>query len=206
MNMPEWTSDADLSLAPARRDAVSWSSPVPLALVPDPLSEGFRDMPGGTTGIPMGGDHPGAFGYRRRHHVHEGVDIYVPEGTPVHAMEDGRVVKVLPFTGSIADPPTTFWNDTFAVMVEGASGTILYGEIDPVEVSEGDRISTGQIIGRVRQVLVKEKHPPRPMSMLHVELHRHGTDDAYEWPIEGPRPPSLLDPTEMLLSVYTDRR
>lgn len=204
-HMPDW-QDRGVHVVPADPLARTWHSPVPLRLVPDRLSEGFKDMPSGTTGIPIGADHPGAFGYRRRHHVHEGVDIYAPEGTPVHAVEDGIVVAVLSFTGSIARPPTPFWNDTFAVMVEGGSGVVLYGEIDPVDVSNGDQVAAGQTIGMVRRVLVKEKTPPRPMSMLHVELHRHGTTDAYEWPIEGPRPPSLLDPTEMLLSVFVDRR
>jgi hypothetical protein len=198
---PDWREHGDIAIVPAHADEPKWLSPVPLHLVPSRESEAFRDMPDGTTGIPVGDAHPGAFGFRRRHHVHEGVDLYVPEGTPVSTVEGGRVVSVIPFTGSIAVPSTPFWNDTWAVLVEGASGTVVYGEIDGMTVSPGDELPAGATVGFVRRVLIKEKTPPRPMSMLHLELHRHGTDDAYEWPVDGPRPESLLDPTEMLLST-----
>ncbi|WP_422513346.1 peptidoglycan DD-metalloendopeptidase family protein [Sphingomonas sp. 3-13AW] len=198
---PGWCADGTASVFPTHPDTATWANPVPLKLVPSRESEGFRDMPEGTTGIPLGNAHPGAFGFRRRHHIHEGVDIYVPDGTPVSTVEAGTVVAILPFTGSIAVPPTPFWNDTWAVLVEGRSGTVVYGEIDPVAVALGDQVPVGTRVGLVRRVLIKEKSPPRPMSMLHIELHRHGTRDAYEWPVDGPHPESLLDPTEVLLST-----
>ena len=203
VNHPKWGDDAstDISVRPVWPDEPAWTRPVPFDLVPDWESEGFRTMRNGTTGIPIGDDHPGAFAYRRRNHTHEGVDIYVPEGTPVSTVEAGRVVSVIPFTGDIAVPPSPFWHDTWAVLVEGASGTVVYGEVDGVTVSPGDELRAGTVVGRVRQVLVKDKVPPRPKCMLHLELHRGRVDDAYEWPVDGPRPESLLDPTEMLLSI-----
>ena len=200
-HLPDWRDHGTIAVVPACSEALRWHSPVPLSLVPSRGSEDFHNMIEGTTGIPIGDHHPGAFGYRRRHHIHEGVDLYVPEGTPVTTVETGRVAAIIPFTGAIASPPTTFWNDTWAVLVEGASGTVVYGEIDDVSVAPGKTLAAGTRIGMVRRVLVKEKSPPRPMSMLHIELHRHGTRDAYEWPVDGPRPESLLDPTEMLLSI-----
>jgi len=199
---PDWREHGDIAIVATDPDEPTWISPVPLRLVPDRDSEGFRDMPPGTTGIPVGGAHPGAFGFRRRNHVHEGVDLYVPEGTPVSAVEAGKVVSVIPFTGIIADPPSPFWRDTWAVLVEGASGTVVYGEVDRVPVKTGDEIAAGTVLGYVREVLVKDKVPPRPKSMLHLELHRGRVDDAWEWPVDGPKPPSLLDPTELLLSAY----
>lgn len=200
-NRPDWRDHGDIEIVPANPGEPAWASPVPLDLVPDRDSEGFRRMPPGTTGIPVGDVHPGAFGYRRRNHVHEGVDLYVSEGTPVTAVEAGRVVSVIPFTGAIAVPPSPFWRDTWAVLVEGASGTVVYGEVDRVPVKPGDDVDAGTLLGHVREVLVKDKVPPRPKSMLHLELHRGRVDDAWEWPLEGPMPPSLLDPTEMLLSI-----
>jgi hypothetical protein len=199
---PDWREHGDIAIVASDPDEPTWISPVPLRLVPDRDSEGFRDMPFGTTGIPVGDAHPGAFGFRRRNHVHEGVDLYVPEGTPVGAVEDGQVVSVVPFTGAIAVPPSPFWRDTWAVLVEGRSGTVVYGEVDRVPVKAGDEIAAGTVLGYVREVLVKDKVPPRPKSMLHLELHRGRVDDAWEWPVDGPRPATLLDPTDLLLSAF----
>lgn len=181
---------------------MAWKNPIPLTLVRDEDPVGFRDHPEGTTGLPMGDRHPGAFGYERANHIHEGVDLYCPEGTPVAAVEDGVVVAVIPFTGLSAEPPSPWWHDTQAVLVEGESGVVVYGEVGVgTGIREGVRVAAGETIGHVRQVLVKPKSPPRPMSMLHLELHRHGTRDAYEWTRETGRPESLLDPTQHLSEI-----
>lgn len=171
-----------------------WMPPVPLRLIPDEDPTGYASHPPGVTGIPNGDRHPGAFGHVRRNHVHEGVDIYCPEGTPVHAVEQGRVVLVQNFTGPMADPPSPWWRNTKAVLVEGESGVVVYGEIEPEDGIEAGRlVRAGDRIGHVVRVLTKDKG--RPMSMLHLELHRHGTRNTSEWTIEGGRPRSLLDPT-----------
>ena len=186
---------------------MTWTNPLPLRLVPSADSYGFLDMEPGTTGIPHGEDHPGAFAHRRRFHVHEGVDLYCPEGTPVSAVEDGVVVAVIEFTGTKAEPPSPHWCDTQAIMVEGASGVVAYGEVGVgTGIRVGVRVGAGETIGHVRRVLIKEKTPPRPMAMLHLELHEKGTRDCYEWPIDGPRPPSLLDPTPFLLGIVDSTR
>ena len=149
----------------------------------------------GITGLPLG-DHPGAFGVKRKHHIHEGVDLYCPEGSVVQAVEEGVVVAVIPFTGTIASPPSPWWHDTWAVLVEGPSGVVVYGEIAS-RVMVGDPIVPGWSMGYVKQVLKEDKG--RPMSMLHLELHKPGTRDAYEW--IDKRPESLLDPTPFLLEL-----
>ncbi len=170
-----------------------WRNPLPLRLVPVSESESFH-FPEGITGVPRS-PHPGGFAVPRRYHVHEGVDLYCPVGTRVTAVEDGTVVAILDFTGSKAIPPSPWWHDTQAVMVEGQSGVILYGEI-LTDLRIGNPIQAGDEIGRVIPVLKTDKG--RPMSMLHLELHLPGTRDAVEWVSGGPRPPSLLDPTELL--------
>lgn len=172
-----------------------WKNPVPLCLVTTDDTLSFKAMPEGVTGLPLE-PHPGAFGVSRQHHRHEGVDFYCPEGTPVHAVEDGIVVRVMGFTGPKADSP--WWHDTDAVLVEGTSGVVLYGEIAP-SVKEGERVVAGQIVGHIVQVLREDKG--RPMSMLHLELHSAGTRDCYEWTDASGRPPSLQDPTPYLLPL-----
>lgn len=180
-----------------------WANPVPRRLVPTPHGDSFRDMPADATGLPLL-PHPGAWGFVRRNHTHEGVDLYVPDGTPVSAVEAGRVVAVLPFTGPHADPPSPWWRDTWAVMVEGDSGVVLYGEIVPDPgVAPGAMVSRGQRIGRVATVLAKDKG--RPMSMLHLELYRRGTRACVEWGPGAPAPDGLLDPTPLLLAAAADR-
>jgi hypothetical protein len=139
--------------------------------------------------------HPGAFGVERKHHHHEGVDLYCPYGTPVRAVEDGKVVAVEPFTGPMAGSP--WWLDTMCVMVEGDSGVVCYGEIEPDRDMEvGVEVPAGRRIGEVRRVLRKDKG--RPTSMLHFELYRSGVVEPVDWPAGTVWPDGLLDPTKLL--------
>lgn len=176
-----------------------WLKPIPLTIVPDHDFEGFRQHATGTTGLPVGDTHAGAFGFPRRHHIHEGVDLYCPEGTPVSAVEAGTVVAIIAFTGPEAQPPSPWWHETMAVLVEGESGVVVYGE-NAVEssVHEGSHLKAGDLIGHVVTVLKKIKND-RPTAMLHLELHVPGTRDAYEWTVALGRPTSLRDPTPFLM-------
>jgi murein DD-endopeptidase MepM/ murein hydrolase activator NlpD len=176
-----------------------WSYPLSYDLFLTDLSESFLNMEERQTGLPIA-PHPGSFGFVRKNHTHEGVDLYARDGSTVYAVEPGLVVGVLPFTGEHADSP--WWNDTFAVMVEGASGVVVYGEITPT-VEEGQTIRAGEPLGSVRQVLKKDKG--RPMSMLHLELHTPGTRDVYEWTVGGDKPASLQDPTPYLIEMMEDK-
>lgn len=139
--------------------------------------------------------HPGSFGAVRRHDIHTGVDLYCDEGSLVFAVQSGIVVNVIPFTGPDAESP--WWRDTKAVMVEGESGVVLYGEIAPV-VSIGDKVIAGRLLGYAKRVLVKDKG--LPTCMLHLELYKTGTRDAVWWR-GGPCPKSLLDPTAHLKQI-----
>ena len=178
-----------------------WSCPVPYHLVPTAMSESFRDMPPGWTGLPLP-PHPGGFGTPRRHHTHEGVDIYVADGTPVTAVEDGMVVATEPFTGVLCRPASPWWEDTWAIIVEGASGVVLYGEISIEPGLHPDvPVRRGQRLGTVTRVLRKDKG--RPTSMLHLELHESGNYDWSIWTKDQPRPGGLRDPTPALMVSAT---
>ena len=90
--------------------------------------------------------------------------------------------------------------DTWAVFVEGASGVVVYGEIQPeAGLVEGARVEPGQVLGRILQVLKTPKG--RPATMLHLELHAPGTRSAPGWDHGQPRPATLLDPTPWLLAL-----
>lgn len=174
--------------------------PLPLRFVVHEDPNGFRRYPAGVTGLPIGSRHPGWFGFVRKNHVHEGIDLYCHVGTEVRAVEEGVVVAIIPFTGPSAIPPSSWWRETSAVLVEGESGVVVYGELRVAKgLHEGQRLEAGMLVGTILQVLDHNKG--RPTSILHLELHKHGTRDAYEWTEASGRPPSLLDPTEKLLEV-----
>lgn len=146
----------------------------------------------GPAGLP---DEPGRFGAVRRHDVHTGVDLYTYSGMPVLAVEEGVVVAVEKFTGPAAGSP--WWNDTEAVLVEGASGVVCYGEIAArEEIVVGAHVQREDCVGCVKTVLRKDKG--RPMTMLHVELYEHGARETVWWRHGESRPQGLLDPTARL--------
>lgn len=171
---------------------MSWATPIPFKLIPTDDAESFRAMGRWETGLPLP-PHPGAFGIRRRHHTHEGVDLYVPISTPVSAVEAGQVVAVKPFTGPKANTP--WWLDTMAVFVQGPSGMVVYGEI-AAHVIAGQSVACGEILGVVIPVLRHDKG--RPMSMLHLELRENGNTADIEWRVHTEKPKGLKDPTEFL--------
>ena len=153
-------------------------------------------------GIPVG-THPGAFEAHRKNSIHTGVDLYADVGTAVSAMEDGRVVAIEPFTGPKDKSP--WWLDTDCVLVEGASGVICYGELEPFNVTVGDTVWKGSsVIGRTKKVIPPDKpqHPEIPgwkPSMLHIELYPHGyykPSDGY-----GKSEEYLQDPTPYLIEA-----
>lgn len=147
------------------------------------------------------GDHPGAFGSVRKHDVHTGVDLYTDGDVYVSAVEAGMVVAIEPFTGPHAGSP--WWNDTWVAMVEGASGVVAYGEIDPA-VRVGQLVKAFSWIGIVRPVLKKAPRadiPGHSATMLHIELYRTGTRVPVDWPLGMPQPANLLDPTSLLVAA-----
>jgi hypothetical protein len=170
-----------------------WVNPVPFDLIATADSQSFEAMPEGFTGLPLH-PHVGSFGYERRNHTHEGVDLYAPQGTPVYAVEDCYKLSSFPFTGPAADSP--WWNDTKALMVRGASGVVVYGEIIPLHFALHERIKAGQMIGHVETVLKKNKG--RPMSMLHLEFYEDGVQECATWEPGQPQPQWLQDPTPLL--------
>jgi murein DD-endopeptidase MepM/ murein hydrolase activator NlpD len=145
--------------------------------------------------IPQEGE-PGAFGAKRRFDIHTGVDLYACEGEPVLAVEDGIVTYIQRFTGEEAGSP--WWLSTDAVLIEGASGVVLYGEVTP-RVQPNMRVIAGDVIGQVKRVLRHDKGTPT--SMLHLELYAPGVKDGCWWRLDEPKPAELRDPTELLLGA-----
>ena len=162
-------------------------------------------------GIPIN-YHPGAFAFPRRQSNHTGVDLYTPRFyvsgvrsseifTIAHAVESGRVVATEHFTGEQDESP--WWNNTDCLLVEGRSGVVCYGEINPYKFSPGDIIVRGQKLGEVIPVLKEGKERPdipgHSRAMLHVELYKHGTKSASKsWKLGQPKHDYIVDPTPFL--------
>lgn len=144
---------------------------------------------------------PGAFGVRRRHYIHTGVDLYAPEGELVRAVEDGQVVNLGGFTGPEAGSP--HWLTTDFIAVKGLSGIVVYGEVSCGMVDPGDSVEAGCVLGRVLRVIRNPKPGFLP-SMLHLELYARemGTTSSLypvDWLLDAPRPVGLLNPTAQLV-------
>lgn len=150
---------------------------------------------------PLLPDAPGSFGAIRKHDVHSGVDLYCEVGQVVVAVEDGEVVAIEKFTGPNADDPSPWWNDTEAVLVRGASGVVVYGEVQlERHVRPGCKVRAGEPIAVVaRPVLPVFKG--RPTVMLHLELRTFEATGTTWWPRGGPQPPTLQDPTPHLVDA-----
>lgn len=147
----------------------------------------------------------GGFGALRKHDIHTGIDIYCEPHSIVRAVEDCRILDVIPFTGPSADSP--WWNDTKAVIARGASGIVVYGEVcgGPLTTALiGKNVPRGYALDYVVPVLKEDKG--LPMSMLHLELY---DPDLYlepvVWKLGEPKPPMLLDPTSLIHRAFNER-
>lgn len=151
---------------------------------------------------PMFPDEPGSFGSIRKFDNHTGVDLYCELGQSVIAVEDGEVISIENFTGSKADDPSPWWNDTQAVLIRGNSGVVVYGEVFTL-VKVGDNVKAGQKIASVEQSVLK-RFKGRPMVMLHMELMSPESTGTIWWKSEQPQPANLFDITPKLIESAGD--
>ena len=162
-------------------------------------------------GIPIN-NHPGAFGFRRKRCHHSGVDLYTDEGADIFAVEAGKVVGIEHFTGP--QDSTPWYENTEAILIEGKTGVVCYGEMIPRgynptsfasamnRIAVGDWVKKGGYIGRVTPVIPvgrEQAYPGWSRSMLHLELYKHGTHEcSHRWHLDAEMHPYLIDPTPFL--------
>jgi len=144
--------------------------------------------------IPRAG-HPGSFGFRRKNHIHEGIDLYGNPGDPVYAIQSGYVLTSYPFTGEQVGMP--WWHNTDAIAIADENGTWVYGEMEVERLTPGTYVNEGDIVGYLKTVLKKDKG--RPMTMLHIERWKpEYIPHTMLWQLDQPQPDFLIDPTELL--------
>jgi murein DD-endopeptidase MepM/ murein hydrolase activator NlpD len=102
---------------------------------------------------------------------HHGVDIAVPEGTPVHAMRAGTVT----FAGVMGD------YGNVVILRHSRRLRSVYGHLSAIDVSRGDRVQHRQVLGRSgRTGNAAAPH-------LHFEIVRFGRSED-PVPLLGGRP------------------
>ena len=157
----------------------------------------------------------GSFWEDRGDRFHCGIDLYAPENTEVHSIEEGIVTE----TGLMTSPEILpYWNPTYYVIIKNNSEIFCkYGELAECTVQKGEQIGSGQLIGYVGMVLncakIDESSPPyirklknKNPSMLHFELWENKPITSHRNYLGGnwfseEKPENLIDPTEYLASI-----
>jgi murein DD-endopeptidase MepM/ murein hydrolase activator NlpD len=86
---------------------------------------------------PVNGPVTGVFGEVRPGHLHSGIDIAVPEGTPIRAADSGRVA-LMGYVGGYGN---------YTCVQHTASMSTCYGHQSSFATSNGASVSQGQVIG-----------------------------------------------------------
>ena len=110
---------------------------------------------------------------------HEGVDIFAPRGTPVVAASDGWVTGVT--TNRLGGKVVWMWD-----IHRGQA--LYYAHLDRQDVSPGERVKAGEIVGSVGNTGNARTTPPH----LHFGIYR---------PIEG-----AIDPLPFICDAPCDPR
>ena len=139
------------------------------------LEIGIRDYP--YFGAPRDGND-------RRH---AGIDLYPVKGagTPIKAIQDGKVIRIAPFykrrNGEI----------TYALLIDHKEYVANYAELRKPTLVTGAVVKKKQTIGLLSAT-----------KQLHFELYRPGTAAWMSWSWYGEMPPNLIDPTDICNRLY----
>lgn len=125
---------------------------------------------------PVDGPMTSAFGVRWRGwlpDIHRGVDIAVPDGTPITTMAPGSVR----FSGTMRGYGTVVWMD------HGGDVLSVYAHLSETHVTTGEQVGEGAVIGLSgRSGDVTGPH-------LHFEIWRWGRQADPVLLLGGPPPP-----------------
>lgn len=137
---PESNTAAELARVEGRSEFMSQI----LEQVETRLSDNLRLISSTPSIAPVRGLYTSSFGYRRdpitgQRAYHSGVDISAPPGKPVKATAEGVVTKTEQFGGL----------GRAVYVAHGFGVTTVYGHLSRVNVTPGQRIERGAIVGLV---------------------------------------------------------
>jgi len=102
------------------------------------------------------------WGAPRGNRLHRGLDLGGKRGTPIYAVEDGRI-----------DRTKRQSNGSLQIVLQGRSGSkYYYGHMDRVLIKSGQRVSAGEVIGTMG-----DTGSPGAVH-LHFEFWRSGGESA----------------------------
>lgn len=101
---------------------------------------------------------------------HDGIDIIVPEGTPVYAVADGTVETV-------KNTATDKSKGKYVKLSHAKNIETIYGNLESISVKEGDTVKKGDQIGVVGKSSSDDG--------LHFELINDGTNEDGSWIVTG---------------------
>jgi len=109
-----------------------------------------------------------SFGVQRSSsHVHQGVDLFAPKGTPVLAVSDGVVTSARTSLGPSNGKKTGAGRN---VVIEHAGGIwSWYMHLDTVKVTQGQTVKAGQQIGTLGNTMFNDITMKSP-AHLHFEI------------------------------------
>jgi len=119
---------------------------------------------------------------------HAGIDLYPVQGagTPIKAIQDGKVIRIAPFykrrNGEI----------TYALLIDHKEYVANYAELRKPALLTGAVVKQKQTIGFLSGT-----------KQLHFELYSPGSTCWLSW--HGEMPPNLIDPTDMMMRAFKKR-
>lgn len=131
-----------------------------------------------------------SFGFQRTEgHVHRGVDLSAPCGTPVLAASSGTVVRAHGGNGPAAG--FSGYGRVIVLQVRAGGPWLLYAHLSDVYVERGDRVARGEQIGEVGDTCFRNGEPN---ARCGCHLHFEVSATPYPQDSEAPR----LDPVAWL--------
>ncbi|MET0695104.1 MAG: M23 family metallopeptidase [Propionibacteriaceae bacterium] len=122
--------------AAATTNSTTTTTTIPQTTAPIPSGgNGASPVPGAVIGTPFG-----ATGLWARYHT--GLDFRAAQGTPIRAVQAGVVL----YAGNSGN-----WSGNHVAILHAGGMTTMSSHMSSMSVSAGDRVTAGQVIGRVGQ-------------------------------------------------------
>ncbi len=160
---PSPTPTEAATAAPTATPAAGTATPRPAAALPRPTRQSYsvpagrhdwllrptgeQDWQSGSVFYPYGTDGRGQY------LLHHGMDIVNPMGTPVLAVADGEIIFAGADSAQAIGPQTNFYGNVIVLKPDRTLGDYpffcVYGHLSRIDVSAGQRVQAGQVIGAV---------------------------------------------------------